>query len=121
MKINKRKIEEMCSHISSRELMASKASRESIKYKQAEYLIDKIGQTFEGVVTGVTEWGLFVEIIENKCEGLIKFKSLEGKWSVDTENYLIKNGSETIRLGDELLIVVASVDLDEKKIEFTKF
>lgn len=122
MKIDKNKIEEMCKHISKRELVAVRAQRDSIKYKQAEFLQDKIGQVFDGVVTSVTEWGMYVELVETKCEGMISYKDLEGRWEVNIENYTIKNlFGELIRLGDEIKVIVQSVDLEKKQINFVRF
>lgn len=113
---NLNKLQKMCEHISSREILASRAERDSVKYKQAEYLQDKIGQIFEGVVSGVTDWGLYVEIIENKCEGMIRYN---GRFKVDSENYTIQRTTgEVIRLGDTVQILVLAVDLEQKKIDF---
>ena len=112
-------VEDQSKWCSARELVASKAQRDSIKYKQAEYLLDKIGSEFEGIVSGVTDWGLYVELIDNKCEGMIRYQSLEGNWSVDTSAYTIQDDSgKTIRLGDKMMVVVKSVDLEKKQIDF---
>jgi len=112
-------IEDQSKWCSARELVAAKAQRDSIKYKQAEYLLDKIGSEFEGIVSGVTDWGLYVELIDNKCEGMIRYQTLEGNWSVDTSSYTIKDDNDkTIRLGDRLMVVVKSVDLEKKQIDF---
>ena len=112
-------VEDQSKWCSARELVASKAQRDSIKYKQAEYLLDKIGKEFEGIVSGVTDWGLYVELIDNKCEGMIRYQSLEGNWSVDTSAYTIKDDNDkTIRLGDRLMVVVKAVDLEKKQIDF---
>lgn len=122
MKVNKNELDEMCKHISKREELSSKAQRDSIKYKQAEYLQDKIGQVFDGIVTGVLERGLYVEIIENKCEGMIKMDSLNGNWNIDVDNFvIISQLGEQIRLGDPIKVVVNSIDLFKKQINFTKF
>ena len=94
-------IEEQAKWCSIRELVASKAERDSIKYKQAEYLLDKIGEEFDGIVSGVTDFGIYVELLDSKCEGMIRYNSLEGSWSVDKAQYLITESSgEKIRLGD---------------------
>lgn len=112
-------IEEQSKWCSSRELVAAKAQRDSIKYKQAEYLLDKIGNIFEGIVSGVADWGFYVELIDSKCEGMIRYQSLEGNWSVDTSSYTIQDDSgNIIRLGDRLMVVVKSVDLEKKQIDF---
>ena len=120
--MNKNEIEEMCKHISARELIAAKAQRDSIKYKQAEYLLDKIGKVFDGIISGVTDWGMYVELTDSKCEGMIRYQTLEGKWSVDTNNYTITNEiGDKIRLGDPIKVVVRSVDLEKKQIDFSLF
>ena len=117
---NPGKIEEQAKWCSARELVAAKAQRDSIKYKQAEYLLDKIGKVFDGIVSGVTDWGMYVELIESKCEGMVRYQSLEGKWSADTTNYTITSEhGDKIRLGDALKVVVKSVDLERKQIDFT--
>ena len=116
---NPGKVEDQAKWCSSRELVAAKAQRDSIKYKQAEYLLDKIGKVFDGIVSGVTDWGMYVELVESKCEGMIRYQSLEGKWSVDTNNYTITNEfGEKIRLGDPIKAIVSSVDLEKKQIDF---
>ena len=118
---NPAKIEEQASWCSSRELIASKAQRDSIKYKQAEYLQDKLGQVYDGIVSGVTDWGIYVEIIENKCEGLVRYSTI-GKVNVDLERYTVSNEMGIkIRLGDSIKVVVSSVDLEKKQIDFTLF
>jgi ribonuclease R len=113
------KIEGMAKWCSEREILAAKAQRDSIKYKQIEYLEDKIGQVFDGIVSGVTDWGMYVELIESKCEGMVRYN---GNHSVDTENYTVnlKSGG-SIRLGDEVKVTVKSVDLDRKQIDFELF
>ena len=117
---NPGKIEEQAKWCSARELVAAKAQRDSIKYKQAEYLLDKIGKVFDGIVSGVTDWGMYVELVESKCEGMVRYQSLEGKWSADTTNYTITSEhGDKIRLGDPLKVVVKSVDLERKQIDFT--
>lgn len=116
---NPGEVEEQSKWCSTRELVAAKAQRDSIKYKQAEYLLDKIGSEFEGIVSGVTDWGFYVELIDSKCEGMIRYQSLEGNWSVDTSSYTIQDDSgNIIRLGDRLMVVVKSVDLEKKQIDF---
>ena len=119
---NPGKIEEQAKWCSARELVAAKAQRDSIKYKQAEYLLDKIGKIFDGIVSGVSDWGMYIELTESKCEGMVRYQTLEGKWSVDTNNYTITNElGDKIRLGDPVKVVVKSVDLERKQIDFTIF
>lgn len=112
----------MCEHISKREQLSQKAQRDSIKYKQVEYLLDKVGNVFNGIVSGITEWGMYVELIDNKCEGMIKYQSLDGKWSIDTNKHTItdSNGYK-IRLGDKVKVVINKVDIEKKQIDFRIF
>lgn len=118
-KIDKNKVEVMCKHISSREILASRAERESIKYKQIEFLEDKIGSVFDGIVSGITDWGMYVELIESKCEGMVRYNN---NYTIDTTNYVIFNKmGDSIRLGDVVKVVVKSVDLDRKQIDFEIF
>ena len=118
---NPQKVEEQAQWCSARELIAAKAQRDSIKYKQAEYLIDKLGNVFDGIISGVTDWGIYVELVESKCEGMIRFQSI-GKVKVDLEHYTVTDEmGNKIRLGDPIKIVVKSVDLEKKQVDFTIF
>ncbi len=115
-------LEDSCQKINVRELAASKAQRDSIKYKQAEYLQDKIGQSFKGIVSGITDWGVYVEVIENKCEGMIRVGDISQteKYTINMSVYsAIGNESgNVIRLGDEIMVSVKSINLDKKTIDF---
>jgi len=119
--VNKKEYEEMCVHASEMEKQAEEMERQSIKYKQAEYLQDKIGQVFEGLVSGVSKWGLFVELKDNKCEGLVRYEDLPGDYYyLDDDNFRVI-GQETgrvIQLGDEVRIRVKAVDLFKHKMDF---
>lgn len=118
---NPNKIEEQAKWCSTRELVAAKAQRDSIKYKQAEYLQDKVGVVFDGIISGVVEWGVYVELIESKCEGLIRFSDNK-KVKIDTNNYTVTDEfGNKIRLGDAIKVVVLSVDLEKKQIDFGLF
>ena len=118
---NPAKIEENASWCSSRELIAAKAQRDSIKYKQAEYLQDKIGQVYDGIISGVTDWGIYVELIESKCEGMVRYNTI-GKVKVDLEHHTVSDEmGKKIRLGDSVKVIVSGVDLEKKKIDFTLF
>ena len=104
------------------ERLAAEAERASVKYKQVEYLSDKIGHIFKGIVSGVTEWGIFVEIIENKCEGMIRLRDItDDFYTLDEKNYAIigQRKKKVYRLGDEVKIKVKSVDLTKKQIDFS--
>ena len=120
-KLNPIKIEEIAKWCSSREIVASKAQRDSIKYKQVEYLSDKIGQIFKGVISSVTDWGIYVELVESKCDGLIKYQSLEDSWSINVPKQYISNGEVVIKLGDLVKVKVEDVNLDKKQIGFTLY
>ena len=115
------KYQKLCDHSSKMERLATEAERASIKYKQVEFLSDKIGQTFEGVISGVTEWGIYVEVIENQCEGMIHIRELaDDYYEYDEENYCIRGRStgKTYTLGDNISIVVVKADLQKKQLDF---
>ena len=119
--VDKKEYEDMCVHASEMEKQAEEMERQSIKYKQAEYLQDKIGQVFEGLVSGVSKWGLFVELKGNKCEGLVRYENLPGdNYYLDDDNFRVI-GQETgrvIQLGDEVRVVVKAVDLFKHRMDF---
>jgi ribonuclease R len=117
-------LEFRCKHSSDMEKLASEAERASIKYKQVEFLKDKIGETFKGVISGVTEWGMFVEVIDNKCEGLVRLRDMQDDfYSFDEESYSIvgKRYRKRYRLGDEVMITVKRADLVKKQLDFSLF
>jgi len=113
--------ENKCRHSSDMERRAAEAERASIKYKQVEYLSERIGLEFEGVITGVTEWGIYVEILENKCEGMIRLRDMENDYYFfDEKNYQIR-GTRTgkiYRLGDKVIIRVKNTDMEKRTIDF---
>ncbi len=118
---NKKDYEDMCKHASDMEKQAEEMERQSIKYKQAEYLQDKIGQVFEGLVSGVSKWGLFVELKGNKCEGLVRYEDLPGDYYyLDDDNFRVigQQTGRVIQLGDEVRVVVKAVDLFKHKMDF---
>ncbi len=119
--VNKKDYEEMCKHASEMEKQAEDMERQSVKYKQAEYLQDKIGQVFEGLVSGVSKWGLFVELKDNKCEGLVRYENLPGDiYYLDDDNFRVigQDTGHVIQLGDEVRIRVKAVDLFKHKMDF---
>jgi ribonuclease R len=119
---NQKIYEKMCRHSSKMEVLAMEAERASIKYKQAEFMKDKVGQQFEGVVSGVTEWGIYVEILENKCEGMIPIRGLAGDFYVyDEDNYCIrgKRTGRKYQMGDPVQIEVVRVNMERKQIDFS--
>jgi ribonuclease R len=115
------KYEKLCEHSSKMERLATEAERASIKYKQVEFMSDKIGKSFEGVISGVTEWGIYVEIIENQCEGMIHIRELaDDFYEYDEENYCIKGrhtGKEYM-LGDRVNVEVVKADLQKKQLDY---
>ena len=115
------KYEKNCEHASKRERLAIEAERASIKYKQVEFMQDKLGQVFEGVISGVTEWGIYVEIIENMCEGMISIRDLDDDfYEYDEKNYCIRGryqGTE-YTLGDSVNVLVVKADLQKKQLDY---
>ena len=104
------------------EQLAASAERASIKYKQVEYLSDKLGQTFDGVISGVTEWGIYVEINVNKCEGMVPIRDLDDDYyEFDSKNYCLigRRNKRMYRLGDSVTIQVARANLEKKQLDFT--
>jgi len=118
---NQEKYEKRCKHSSEMERKAMEAEWASVKYKQVEFLADKIGQKFDGVISGVTEWGLYVELLDCKCEGMISLKDLYGDfYEYDEENYCI-NGKKTgkkFQLGDQIRIEIARANLAKRQLDF---
>lgn len=118
---NQEKYEEYCGHCSDMEQVAASAERASIKYKQVEFMADKKGQVFSGVISGVTEWGIYVEIVSNKCEGMIPIRDLDDDYyTYDEKNYCVsgKRTHKIYRLGDEVNIMVENANLDKKQLDF---
>lgn len=114
------KWEDMCKHSSDMENKAANAERSSIKYKQVEFMMDKIGQEFDGVISGVTNWGLYVEL-ENKCEGMISINSLDDDFYLfDEKNYCLvgRHSHRKFQLGDEVKIEISRANLEKKQLDF---
>jgi ribonuclease R len=115
------KYDKLCDHSSKMERLAAEAERASVKYKQVEYMSDKMGKAFEGVISGVTEWGIYVEIIENQCEGMVALRDLDDDfYEYDEENYCIKGRStgKVYTLGDKITIEVVKADLQKKQLDY---
>ena len=113
--------EEKCAHSSDMENLAAKAERDSIKYMQVKYMQDHKDQEFLGVISGVTEWGIYVEIIENKCEGMVRIREIKEDYYVfDEKQYaLVGEVSKSIlQLGDEVYVKVKNADLLKKQLDF---
>lgn len=118
---NREDIELLCKHSSEMERVAAEAERASIKYKQVEYMSDKIGQIFKGTISGVTEWGIFVEITENKCEGLVRAREMnDDAYIFDEDNYRYvgRHKGKIYALGDTVFVIVKKADLLKKQLDF---
>ncbi len=115
------KYEEKCKHSSEREFMASKAERDSIKYMQIKYMQDHNDQEFKGVISGVTEWGIYIEIIENKCEGMVRIKDITSDYFIfDEKQYALIGQADKrmYQLGDQVTVTVKNTDLERKHLDF---
>jgi ribonuclease R len=113
--------EQLCLHSSNMEQLAANAERASIKYKQVEFMSKSIGQVFDGVISGVTEWGIYVEITENKCEGMIPIRNLKDDYyTFDEKNYCLigVRHKHRYQLGDAVKIRVTRANLEKKQLDF---
>ena len=113
--------EEKCKHSSKREELASKAERDSIKYMQVKYMQDHKDEVFDSVITGVTEWGIYVEITKNKCEGMVRIRDIKSDYYIfDEEQYAIVGQStkQMYQLGDNVQVQVKKTDLERKHLDF---
>jgi len=113
--------EDLCVHSSDMEQLAAQAERASIKYKQVEYMSERLGVVYDGVISGVTEWGLYVEINENKCEGMLPIRDLDDDYyEFDEKNYCLagRRNHKAYRLGDPIKIQVVRANLERKQLDF---
>lgn len=118
---NAGKLEELCKHSSNMEQLATSAERASIKYKQVEFLADHLGEVYDGMISGVTEWGLFVELEDNKCEGLLPIRELaDDYYELDDRNYCLVGQCSHVRyrLGDKVRVRIARANLERKQVDF---
>jgi len=114
-------MEKDCAHCSEMEQKATDAERASIKFKQAEYLMDKKGELFEGVVTGLTDWGMFVELEENKCEGLIRLNTIKGDYfEFDSKRMRVRGRrkGKSFEIGQKVKVIVAGANPGKRQIDF---
>ena len=119
---SEKKLTEICKHCSQKERDSVSAERDSIKYMQSKYLKNKIGKKFKGVISGVTEWGFYVEINKNKCEGLVRMSSIKGDYYIyDPKKHSITGRSKKkkFQLGDSVTIKIEEVNIDKKQIDFS--
>ena len=115
------KYEKLCEHSSKMERLAAEAERASVKYKQVEYMSERTGQIFEGVISGVTEWGIYVEIIENQCEGMVSVRDLaDDYYEYDEDNYCLRGRTtgKVYILGDRVKVEVVKADLQKKQLDY---
>jgi len=114
--------EQKCKHSSDMEYLASSAERDSIKYMQIKFMQDHQDQEFIGVISGVTDWGIYVEIIENKCEGMVRISDIKGDYYIfDEKEYAIvgERTKKTYQLGDEVVVMVKDTDLIKRHLDFS--
>lgn len=119
--VSEGRLEEACRHSSDMELTAANAERASIKYKQAEYLGDRIGEVYDGTISGINNFGIYVEIDENKCEGMVPFRDFNDDfYEFDEKSYCARGRSshKIYRLGDKMKISVARVNMERRLIDF---
>ena len=118
--VSEKKYEALCDHCSEMEQVAANAERSSIKYKQVEFMTERLGQVYDGVISGVTEWGLYVELNENKCEGMVPIRDLDDDYyEFDEKNYCLRGRrtNRTYSLGDAITIRVARANLEKKQLD----
>ena len=119
--VNELTYENYCEHCSDMEQTAANAERASTKYKQVEFMQDRLGQVFEGVISGITEWGLYVELNDNKCEGMIPIRDLDNDYyEFDEKNYCLRgrHKQHIYQLGDPLKVKVARTNLEKRQLDF---
>jgi ribonuclease R len=119
--VNQQEYEELCRHCSDREQLAANAERASVKFKQVEFMAGHLGEDFDGVISGVTEWGIYVELIENKCEGMVPIRDLDDDYyTFDEKNYCLtgRRYQRKFQLGDAVRVRVARANLDKKQLDF---
>lgn len=118
---NQEYYEELSKHSTKMEILSQAAERDSIKYKQVEFLADKIGEEFDGLISGVSKWGIFVEIKDNKCEGMIRMRDLDDDYYyLDEENFRVigYNNKREFKLGSPVRIRISRADLFKKELDF---
>jgi len=120
--VNAESVEEKCKHSSDMEYLASSAERDSIKYMQIKFMQDHKDQEFVGVISGVTEWGIYVEIIENKCEGMVRIRDIKDDYyTFDEKQYALvgERRKKVYQLGDEVRVMVKDTDLVKRHLDFS--
>jgi len=118
---NRDMFEELCQHSSEMEQIAANAERASVKYKQVEFMSDKIGKIYDGVISGIQEWGIYVELLENKCEGMVPIRDLDDDFYIfDEKEYCLigRKHKQKYQLGDEVVVRIAKANLEKKQLDF---
>ncbi len=121
IKQDKKDYEKICKHASEMERRAMNAERESIKYKQVEFVLDKIGETFDGIITGVTDWGMFIEAQEIFCEGMVSLRDIkDDHYSIDKKGFTLvgQKTNKKYRIGDAVRVELISANLKNRTIDF---
>jgi ribonuclease R len=114
-------LESLLKHSSEMERSAAEAERTSVKLKQVEFMSKRLGETYDGIITGVTQWGMFVEIIENKCEGLVRLTEIPGDTFVFEEGkHMVRglNSGKTYKLGDPLQVKAVKADVRKRQLDY---
>lgn len=113
-----------CKHSSAQERIATEAERASIKYKQVEFMQMHVGEVFKGIISGVSEWGVYVELLNSKCEGMIRARDLGNdyfEFEPDRYRYIGKRSRKTYALGDPVEVIVDLTDMQKKQIQFKPY
>jgi len=119
--VNEEVYEAKCLHCSNMESLATNAERDSIKYMQVKYMQDHQDEEFLGVISGVTEWGIYVEIVSNKCEGMVRIREIKDDYyTFDEKQYALVGATSNsiLQLGDEIYVKVKNADLVKKQLDF---
>jgi ribonuclease R len=117
-RMNKSKLEELCKHISKKERDAMEAERESVKYKQAEFLEEHLNEVFSGIITGIAEHGIYVRLSANFCEGMIRYDKMYDNFSMDESRFSIRSSNKKYRMGDKVWIKVLGADKKKRQMDF---
>ncbi|MCP9237810.1 ribonuclease R [Lewinella sp. JB7] len=120
-KANAEKLEELCKHISSQERKAVTAERESIKYKQTEYMLDNVGEEFDGVINGLADFGVFIELVENFVEGMIPYDKMDENYDLSAGKLFItgRKSGKKLKMGDLVRVRIEDVDLERRRIDMS--
>lgn len=118
--LNQKLLEDQCKYASQREKLALEAERASIRYKQVQYLQNRVGEEFEGIISGVTQWGIFVELTNSLCEGMVRMRDMPDQYTLDERNHCLINRKtkEKLTLGDKVRVEIKKADVIKKQLDF---